>query len=50
MHSLLIPAFTKGFALSAGLIIAIGAQNMFVLRGASMCCQSSCSAPGPTRP
>ena len=32
MHSLLIPAFTKGFALSAGLIIAIGAQNMFVLR------------------
>lgn len=28
----LLPAFTKGFALSAGLIIAIGAQNMFVLR------------------
>lgn len=28
----LIPAFTKGFFLSAGLIIAIGAQNMFVLR------------------
>jgi L-lysine exporter family protein LysE/ArgO len=27
-----LPAFTKGFALSAGLIIAIGAQNMFVLR------------------
>ena len=32
MNSLLIPAFTKGFVLSAGLIIAIGAQNMFVLR------------------
>ena len=29
--SLLLP-FVKGFALSAGLIIAIGAQNMFVLR------------------
>lgn len=28
----LLPAFLKGFALSAGLIIAIGAQNMFVLR------------------
>jgi L-lysine exporter family protein LysE/ArgO len=28
----LLPAFTKGFVLSAGLIIAIGAQNMFVLR------------------
>jgi L-lysine exporter family protein LysE/ArgO len=28
----LFPAFTKGFVLSAGLIIAIGAQNMFVLR------------------
>lgn len=28
----LLPAFTKGFALSAGLIMAIGAQNMFVLR------------------
>jgi len=27
-----LPAFAKGFALSAGLIIAIGAQNMFVLR------------------
>jgi L-lysine exporter family protein LysE/ArgO len=27
-----LPAFTKGFALSAGLIVAIGAQNMFVLR------------------
>lgn len=27
-----IPAFTQGFALSAGLIMAIGAQNMFVLR------------------
>lgn len=26
------PAFAKGFALSAGLIVAIGAQNMFVLR------------------
>lgn len=32
MSSALIPAFTKGFALSAGLIMAIGAQNMFVLR------------------
>jgi L-lysine exporter family protein LysE/ArgO len=30
--ALLLPAFTKGFALSAGLIMAIGAQNMFVLR------------------
>ena len=30
--TLLLPAFTQGFALSAGLIIAIGAQNMFVLR------------------
>lgn len=29
--SLLLP-FAKGFALSAGLIVAIGAQNMFVLR------------------
>jgi L-lysine exporter family protein LysE/ArgO len=28
----LLPAFAKGFVLSAGLIIAIGAQNMFVLR------------------
>jgi L-lysine exporter family protein LysE/ArgO len=28
----LLPAFTKGFALSCSLIIAIGAQNMFVLR------------------
>lgn len=27
-----LPAFTQGFVLSAGLIIAIGAQNMFVLR------------------
>ena len=27
-----LPALTKGFVLSAGLIIAIGAQNMFVLR------------------
>ena len=32
MHSMSVPAFTQGFALSAGLIIAIGAQNMFVLR------------------
>jgi len=32
MTSSLLPAFLKGFALSAGLIIAIGAQNMFVLR------------------
>lgn len=32
MTSALLPAFTKGFALSAGLIVAIGAQNMFVLR------------------
>lgn len=32
MTSLLLPAFAKGFAISAGLIIAIGAQNMFVLR------------------
>jgi L-lysine exporter family protein LysE/ArgO len=32
MTDALLPAFTKGFALSAGLIIAIGAQNMFVLR------------------
>ena len=32
MTALLLPAFAKGFALSAGLIIAIGAQNMFVLR------------------
>lgn len=32
MTSTLLPAFAKGFALSAGLIIAIGAQNMFVLR------------------
>lgn len=29
---LFAPAFLKGFALSAGLIVAIGAQNMFVLR------------------
>ncbi|MDB5973103.1 MAG: amino acid transporter [Hydrocarboniphaga sp.] len=28
----LLPSFAKGFALSAALIIAIGAQNMFVLR------------------
>lgn len=32
MHNVSVPAFTQGFALSAGLIIAIGAQNMFVLR------------------
>ncbi|MGX5736143.1 LysE/ArgO family amino acid transporter [Bosea thiooxidans] len=32
MTSALLPAFAKGFALSAGLIVAIGAQNMFVLR------------------
>ncbi|MBI1686930.1 LysE/ArgO family amino acid transporter [Caulobacter hibisci] len=32
MTSTFLPAFTKGFALSAGLIVAIGAQNMFVLR------------------
>jgi L-lysine exporter family protein LysE/ArgO len=32
MTTLLLPAFAKGFVLSAGLIIAIGAQNMFVLR------------------
>ncbi len=32
MTSALLPAFAKGFVLSAGLIIAIGAQNMFVLR------------------
>ncbi|UZF94020.1 LysE/ArgO family amino acid transporter [Bosea sp. NBC_00550] len=32
MTSTLLPAFAKGFALSAGLIVAIGAQNMFVLR------------------
>lgn len=32
MTALLLPAFAKGFALSASLIIAIGAQNMFVLR------------------
>lgn len=31
MTALLLPAF-KGFALSASLIMAIGAQNMFVLR------------------
>lgn len=30
--ALLLPAFAKGFALSLGLIAAIGAQNMFVLR------------------
>src|SRR4051794_2729933 len=32
MTSALLPAFAKGFALSLGLIAAIGAQNMFVLR------------------
>lgn len=32
MTSSLLPAFAKGFALSAGLIMAIGSQNMFVLR------------------
>jgi L-lysine exporter family protein LysE/ArgO len=32
MTSTLLSAFAKGFVLSAGLIIAIGAQNMFVLR------------------
>lgn len=32
MTASFLPAFFKGFALSAGLIIAIGAQNMFVLR------------------
>jgi len=32
MNTALLPVFTKGFALSAGLIVAIGAQNMFVLR------------------
>lgn len=32
MSTLFLSAFAKGFALSAGLIIAIGAQNMFVLR------------------
>ncbi len=32
MFTASLPAFTKGFALSAGLIMAIGAQNMFILR------------------
>ncbi|CAN7490881.1 LysE/ArgO family amino acid transporter [Phenylobacterium sp. LjRoot225] len=32
MTGFFLPAFIKGFALSASLIIAIGAQNMFVLR------------------
>jgi L-lysine exporter family protein LysE/ArgO len=32
MSASLLPAFIKGFALSCSLIIAIGAQNMFVLR------------------
>ena len=30
--SLVVPVFTQGFALSLGLIVAIGAQNAFVLR------------------
>lgn len=32
MLTFLLPAFLKGFALSASLIVSIGAQNMFVLR------------------
>jgi L-lysine exporter family protein LysE/ArgO len=32
MTHAILPAFLKGFVLSAGLIVAIGAQNMFVLR------------------
>lgn len=32
MTSLYLPALAKGFALALGLIAAIGAQNMFVLR------------------
>lgn len=32
MIEMTIPAFTTGFALSGALIVAIGAQNMFVLR------------------
>lgn len=32
INALLFSAFAKGFALSLGLIAAIGAQNMFVLR------------------
>lgn len=32
MSNASLPAFTQGFVLSAGLIMAIGAQNMFVLR------------------
>jgi L-lysine exporter family protein LysE/ArgO len=32
MDRLLLPSFTTGFALSLGLIVAIGAQNAFVLR------------------
>lgn len=32
MDASLLTAFLKGLALSAGLIVAIGAQNMFVLR------------------
>ncbi|RYE30647.1 MAG: amino acid transporter [Hyphomicrobiales bacterium] len=32
MDTALLPALLKGFMLSAGLIMAIGAQNMFVLR------------------
>lgn len=32
MHSFCIPPFLEGFGTSAGLIVAIGAQNAFVLR------------------
>ena len=32
MDTAFLPALFKGFMLSAGLIMAIGAQNMFVLR------------------
>lgn len=32
MDTAILPALVKGFMLSAGLIMAIGAQNMFVLR------------------
>ena len=32
MDRFLLPSFTTGFALSLGLIVAIGAQNAFVLR------------------
>jgi len=37
MTSAFLPAFAKGFALSLGLIAAIGAQNMFVLRQGLRC-------------